>query len=98
VQLYVRDEVASVTRPLKELKGFQRVPLEPGERRTVTFTLAANQLAFYDSQMRYVLEPGTIKLMVGTSSADLPLGAEIEVVGETAVLPQKTFFTQVTIS
>ncbi|MCA9918438.1 MAG: glycoside hydrolase family 3 C-terminal domain-containing protein [Anaerolineales bacterium] len=98
VQLYVRDEVASVTRPLKELKGFQRVQLEPGETRTVTFTLAANQLAFYDSQMRFALEPGTIKLMVGTSSDDLPLVVEIEVVGETAVLPEKTFFTQVTIS
>jgi beta-glucosidase len=98
VQLYVRDEVASVTRPLKELKGFQRVQLEPGEKRTVTFTLAANQLAFYDSQMRFVLEPGTVKLMLGTSSNDLPLVAEIEVVGETAVLTEKTFFTQITIS
>ncbi|WP_420641724.1 glycoside hydrolase family 3 N-terminal domain-containing protein [Candidatus Leptofilum sp.] len=97
VQLYVRDEVASVTRPLKELRGFQRVHLEPGEQRTLTFTLAANQLAFYDSQMRFVLEPGTVRLMLGTSSDDLPLVAEIEVVGETAVLTQKTFFTQVTI-
>ena len=98
VQLYVRDEIASVTRPLKELKGFHRVELAPGQKRTVTFTLAINQLAFYDSQMRFVLEPGTIKLMVGTSSDDLPLMAEVEVVGETAVLTEKTFFTQVTIS
>ena len=98
VQLYVRDEVASVTRPLKELKGFQRVQLEPGETRTVTFTLATNQLAFYDSQMQYVLEPGTVKLMVGTSSDDLPLVAEIEVVGETAVLSEKSFFTESVVS
>ncbi len=98
VQLYVRNELASVTRPLKELKGFQRVQLQPGERCTVTFTLAANQLAFYDSAMRYVLEPGVLKLMVGTSSDSLPLVVEVAVVGETAVLTEKTFFTGVTVS
>ena len=85
-----------MTRPLKELKGFHRVELAPGKKCTITFTLAINQLAFYDSQMRFVLEPGTIKLMVGTSSDDLPLMAEVEVVGETAVLTEKSFFTEVT--
>jgi beta-glucosidase len=68
VQLYTRDVAASRTRPVKELKGFQRVTLQPGERRTLRFTLAAEQLGFYDQNMRFIVEPGAFKLMVGTSS------------------------------
>jgi beta-glucosidase len=71
VQLYVQDEVASVTRPLKELKGFSRVTLQPGERRTVTFRLRADDLAFYDAAVRRVTEPGFFKVFVGTSSASV---------------------------
>ncbi len=97
VQLYVCDEVATVTRPIKELKGFCRVTLQPGERRTVTFDLAINQLAFYDSSMRFVLEPGTIKCMIGTSSINLPLQAEVEITGETAEVAKKAFFTRVSV-
>lgn len=97
VQLYVCDEVASVTRPIKELKGFSRVELQPGERCTVTFELAIDQLAFYDRNMRFVLEPGTIKLMVGTSSANLPLQSSVEITGETVEVGEKVFFTQVSV-
>ncbi|MBM2845769.1 MAG: Beta-glucosidase-related glycosidase, partial [Bacteroidetes bacterium] len=71
VQLYVRDVVASVTRPLKELKGFQRVALDPGQQKTVTFVLKNDQLAFYGLDMKQVVEPGMFKVYVGGNSVDL---------------------------
>lgn len=83
VQLYVHDPQASVTRPVKELKGFKRISLEPGETRTVSFTLAASQLAFYDIDMNYVVEPGTIEVMVGASSEDLRLRDTFTITGAT---------------
>ena len=70
VQLYVRDEVASVARPVRELKGFRRVTLKPGEARTVELRLAARDLAFYGLAMRPVLEPGTFRVFVGPNSAE----------------------------
>jgi beta-glucosidase len=73
VQLYVRDLVASVTRPVKQLVGFARVALEPGEARRVTFRLDPSQLAFFDAAMRFVVEPGEFQVMVGASSADIRL-------------------------
>ncbi len=94
VQLYTRDPEASVTRPLRELKGFKRVTLEAGASSTVRFTLHANQLGFYDQDMRYVLEPGEIRIMVGTSSDDLPLHTAIEIVGDTEDIgDRKVFFS-----
>jgi beta-glucosidase len=71
VQLYVRQDVASVTRPVKELKGFQRVHLQPGEKKTVTFALEASALAIYDIAMRRRTEHGVYRVMVGPSSAKL---------------------------
>jgi beta-glucosidase len=71
VQLYIRDEASSVTRPVKELKRFQRITLQPGEKRRVQFTLKPEDLAFYNRQMRFVVEPGEFKLMVGPNSEDL---------------------------
>ncbi|HEX8284625.1 MAG TPA: beta-glucosidase BglX [Pyrinomonadaceae bacterium] len=70
VQLYVRDVAASRVRPVKELKGFRRVTLQPGERRTLTFRLTPAELGFYDEAVRFVVEPGAFKLMAGRSSAD----------------------------
>lgn len=70
VQLYIRDVAASRVRPVKELKGFRRVTLQPGERRTLTFRLGTAELGFYDEAMRYVVEPGAFKVMAGRSSAD----------------------------
>ena len=70
VQLYVRDPVASRVRPLKELKGFQRVTLRPGERRTLNFKLTPAELGFYNQEMRFVVEPGQFKVFAGRSSAD----------------------------
>ena len=68
VQLYLRDVASSVTRPVRELKGFERVALRPGERRRVAFTLAPEHLGFYDREMRFRVEPGALKAFVGTRS------------------------------
>jgi len=98
VQLYVRDEDASVTRPVKELRGFRRVRLSPGERRRVTFRLAAEQLAFTGLDGRLVLEPGRVRLMVGTSSTELPCEAEVELTGEPTVLARRSrYLTEVAV-
>jgi beta-glucosidase len=70
VQLYVNDKVASVTRPVKELKAFRRCTLKPGERRTITFTLPPSTLAFYDRLMKRVVEPGEFEIMVGPNSVE----------------------------
>ena len=70
-QLYIRDEVSSVTRPVKELRGFRRLALKPGESQTVEFTLGFNELSFLNRDMHRVVESGTFKIMVGGSSKDL---------------------------
>jgi beta-glucosidase len=68
VQLYIRDSVGTITRPVRELRGFRRVSLEPGASTTVTFTLDVNDLAFHDASLRRVAEPGTFTVFSGTSS------------------------------
>jgi beta-glucosidase len=79
VQLYLRDLVASRSRPLRELKGFQKVALAAGEEKTVTFTLKAKDLGFHDDSGRYLVEPGAFKLWVGGSSkADLEADFQVE--------------------
>jgi beta-glucosidase len=70
VQMYIRDVISSVTRPVKELKGFQKVTLRPGETKTVVFDITPELLAFYDINMKYVVEPGDFTIMVGNSSRD----------------------------
>jgi beta-glucosidase len=92
VQLYIRDLHASVTRPVKELRGFARIGLEPGARRTVRFTLHAEQLAFTGVDGRLRVEPGRHRVMLGTSAADLPLSAEFELVGEVQELTERTHY------
>jgi len=71
VQVYVRDQVSSVARPVMELKGFERVTLAPGERRTLRFTLGPDAFALWDVDMREVVEPGLFTIMAGPSSAQL---------------------------
>ncbi|MDG1037322.1 MAG: fibronectin type III-like domain-contianing protein, partial [Polaribacter sp.] len=73
VQLYIRDKVSSATRPVKELKGYQRVALKVGETKTVSFTIDAESLAFYDINMTYCVEPGEFLIMTGSSSKDKDL-------------------------
>jgi len=71
VQLYIRDMVGSVTRPVKELKGFQKIWLKAGESKEVSFTITVNDLKFYNSELKYVAEPGDFKLFIGTNSRDV---------------------------
>jgi beta-glucosidase len=82
VQLYVHNVLASVTRPVKELKGFKRLALEPGQQKVVCFELTVSQLGFYDREMVFVVEPGTVEVMVGSSSEDIRLQSTFEIVGE----------------
>jgi len=92
VQLYVRDVVASVSRPVMELKGFKRISLKPGEVKEVEFTLFTEQLAFYDEYMRLIVEPGVFELMIGSSSEDIRLKGEFRIIGETRVIKNRTIF------
>ena len=68
VQLYIRDLVGSVTRPLKELKGFQKINIKKGAKQTVTFDISVEDLKFYNSDLKYVAEPGEFEIFIGTSS------------------------------
>jgi beta-glucosidase len=70
VQLYIRDDVASVTRPVMELRGFEKIALEPGGARTLRFRLGPDELSCYDAGMRRLVEPGTFTVFVGGSSAN----------------------------
>jgi beta-glucosidase len=79
VQLYIRDKVSSVTRPIKELKGFKKVSLNPGEMRAVEFQLSTDDLKFYNQKMEYVVEPGEFEVMIGASSEDIKLTGSIEI-------------------
>jgi beta-glucosidase len=93
VQLYVEDIVGSVTRPVQELRGFVRVALAPGETARVVFALAVRALAFHDVSLRRVVEPGTITVMVGASSADLRLTGHFEIAGATTEVGRAAVFT-----
>jgi beta-glucosidase len=91
VQLYIRQHEASVTRPVKELKGFKRVSLDEGESKTLIFKLFANQLGYYDKHMHYVLEPGRLELMLGTSSEDIVWRQDVQIIGEVTEIKEKVF-------
>jgi beta-glucosidase len=81
VQLYVQDVKASVPRPIKELKGFERVLLRPEQTKVVRVNLDARAMSFYDvTKKQWSVEPGQFKIMVGSSSRDIRLSAEFEVV------------------
>jgi beta-glucosidase len=71
VQLYVRDQISSVTRPVKLLQGFQRITLAPGEARPIEFEITLDQLSFLDEHMERIVEPGMFDLMIGGSSDQL---------------------------
>jgi len=71
VQLYIRDVVGSITRPMKELKGFQKISLKAGETKTVTFKITTNDLKFYNSALKYDWESGEFVIMVGGNSRDV---------------------------
>ena len=80
VQLYVHQVKSSVKRPAKELRGFERINLKPGETKTVTLSLPVEKLAFWDETTHgFVVEPGTFEVMVGASAADIRAKDQIEV-------------------
>jgi beta-glucosidase len=81
VQLYVRDPVASVTRPVQQLAGFERIHLDAGEKCKLRFDLHPSQLAFYDAAMQFTIEPGMIEVQIGRSSADIRARGEFEFTG-----------------
>lgn len=79
VQLYTRDIVSSVTTYEKNLRGFERVSLRPGEKKTISFTLTPDDLSLWDRSMNFVVEPGVFKVMIGSSSEDIRLDGEFEI-------------------
>lgn len=98
VQLYTYDEYASVPRPVKELKGYCRLTLRPGESRAVTFHLPAAQVAFYNHDLQLVLESGKIQVMIGSSSQDIRLCGSFEVLAPgRVVIDEPVFVCPVTI-
>ena len=92
VQLYIRDEEATVARPVRELRGFRRVHLAPGECRTVAFSLSTEQLSYVGADMRRVVEPGRVSVQVGTSSVDLPLTAALQLRGPVVELVERRHY------
>jgi beta-glucosidase len=91
-QLYTHQTYASIPRPIKELKGYQRLTLEAGEVQRVTFHLPANMLAFYGHDLKLRLEPGDVEVLVGSSSEDIRLSGAITITGEAAMHVEKRVF------
>lgn len=99
VQVYTHQFAPRVTRPVQELKAFKRITLEPGETATLEFTLPVNQLGFYDLQHRYIVQPGTVDVMVGSSSVDIHARGSFEISGQiTDVSADKAFFSSVRVN
>ncbi|MHB9131955.1 MAG: glycoside hydrolase family 3 N-terminal domain-containing protein [Armatimonadota bacterium] len=92
VQLYLHDTIAPVVRPIKELRGFHKLRLQPGEAKTVTFTVSTEQLAFYDIDMRLVIDPGAIEVFVGSSSEDIRQTGTFHIGGEKTAIEGRTVF------
>ena len=79
MQLYINDIISSTSKPVKELKGYEKVSLEPGEKKTVKLKLLPEDLSLFDRDMNFVVEPGTFEVMVGSSSQDIKLKGQFEV-------------------
>lgn len=88
IELYMHDKVASIVRPVKELKAFARVSLQPGEKKKVLFTLPADLFSFIGERMERVLETGSFDLLVGKSSDDIVFASELSILGENKILPK----------
>lgn len=96
VQLYIQDVIASIARPVMELKGFKRISLKPAECKKVTFRLYIEQLAFHNREMKLVVEPGEFRLMIGSSSADIRLEGSFCLGGENREIgAERRFFSEV---
>jgi len=95
VQLYVNDPVASVTRPVKELKGFEKVFLKQGEQKTLRFLLPVELLAFFNDNMNLVVEPGQYKIMIGQSSENIVLEQVITLMGEQKTIEKRSRYSSI---
>ena len=89
VQLYVHDPVASVTRPVRELRGFARIDLEPGASARVRFGVPTSLLSFCGPAYERIVEPGVVQVMIGRSSAEIVLEADVELVGDVRVVGEE---------
>ncbi|MPM93655.1 hypothetical protein SDC9_140795 [bioreactor metagenome] len=81
VQLYLQDEIGSLPRPVKELKGFVRLSLKPGEQKSIQFDVPVNLMAFFDRDLNLVVEAGKINVFIGSSSEDIRLKGEFAICG-----------------
>jgi len=98
VQMYIKDVVGTVARPIMQLKGFRKVPLNPGEKAKVTFKINSEILSFYNEDMKLVIEPGIFEIMIGSSSKDIRLKGKFEIKGKTKVIKKrKVFFSEVEV-
>ena len=79
VQLYIRDKLSSVVRPVKELKGFKKIKLRPGESKSVSFELGYQELKMLDTDLKWVVESGEFEIMIGSSSKDIRLNGIITI-------------------
>lgn len=79
VQLYIRDKISSVVRPVKELKGFKKINLDPGQSKQVSFEIGYNEFKMLDKDLDWVTEPGEFEIMIGSSSEDIRLNAILSV-------------------
>jgi len=93
VQLYISRDYASVTRPIAELKGFKRITLSPGEKKTVIFEVPLELLAYYDIDMNYVVEPGEYTFMINKNAEETTLKTKISIVGDTKIYKERRVFT-----
>lgn len=99
IQIYIKDKIASVARPVKELKAFKRVNLDPGEEVVLSVSIPAEMLAFYDINNSYVIEPGEFEFMVGSSSEDIRLTQIFSVEGNKREIDySKTYFPEVIVN
>lgn len=95
VQLYTRQDVSFVTRPVKELKAFKRVMIESYQTRTIIFRLAVNQFGFYDRELNFAVESGKVELMIGSSSEDILYTGSFEIQSEKQDIKRnKVFFSE----
>ena len=93
VQLYTSFKNTGVVRPVQELRGFRRVTLEPGEEKDVIFKLSMRQLGYYDQNMEFVVEPGTLDVMIGDKCSDYPIHEQIQIVGEKKNVKDRRVYT-----
>ena len=77
--IYINDIISSTSKPVKELKGYEKISLEPGEKKSVKLKLSPEELSLFDRDMNFVVEPGTFEVMVGSSSQDIKLKGQFEV-------------------